>query len=85
MFLNYREEVQKVKIWMTNEEEKNNERENTVNALSADEDQPSPAAGSHNPPPADIHRDNANQSIAEVNVAPVVNVKKANKRCRLWI
>lgn len=52
-----------------------------MNALSADEDQPSSAAGSHNPSPTDIHRDNANQSIAEVNVAPVV----VNKRCRLWI
>ena len=41
---------------------------------------PGPAPRTQAPPPGDIQRYNANQSIAEINVASVVPVKKAKKR-----
>lgn len=57
----------------------NNVLENMVNALSSDEDQPSPAPQSQAPPPADIQKDNANQSIAEVKISTCCSWQKSKE------
>ena len=51
-----------------------------VNALSSEEHQPGQVPRPQSPPSVEIQRDNENQNLAEVNVAPVVSVKNAKKR-----